>query len=719
MKHLKNIQNKSTSEKMLIEKFFTQINSLIRINLIAVFFLSSFFSINVNADEKSDFKQLDTIEALSDRDNKEGLKQLLEFKSKFTSQTSDKVRLETLQTLVYLYYDAGQVKASEEVINEYQKLAEKLQNKNSIAIAKISKTFKILDNGNPELAISKLKEIEKSLTGNESPVVFRRLNSAYGVMYRIAGKFDQALEHYLIALTLADQLPRRKIESKLYTLEAIANLYYDMKDEEKALATTKEAIAISPLANSPKTLVSLTMLQGLILANLGRNDESLLAYKKVLQLSIDSSMPGTETTALSNISDHYLIAKDFKNAEIYARQAISNAEKFGEKASVITPKINLGFALMGQGKVAPGLALVKEGLQFYKDAHSVVDLEAITLELAISLERAGMYKEALETLHEHRKLSNELFRSDRASAVAGLQEKFNATEREKQIELLGKENDLKDADIKNRHLQQIVTLLGTVITVLVGIFVFLLYRKVRKTNEELQKANKQLEFHAVRDPLTGLHNRRSFVEMMKSRSTLVENDRRENKSNDLPDCLILMDIDLFKQINDTWGHSVGDIVLKEVATRLTSCVRETDMVLRWGGEEFLIYSPKSSSEQITKLVERVLATIGNSMIQVGDLQIPVTITAGFISLPFSGVSEENCGWKKTLQMADMALYLGKAHGRNRAYGLSKLLVDHDKAMSLIDHDLSAAISEGMVELIEVIGPLQIKTEKTNSTKKNV
>jgi diguanylate cyclase (GGDEF)-like protein len=239
---------------------------------------------------------------------------------------------------------------------------------------------------------------------------------------------------------------------------------------------------------------------------------------------------------------------------------------------------------------------------------------------------------------------------------------------------------------------------------------------VRKTNEELQKANKQLEFHAVRDPLTGLHNRRSFVELMAARTAAEENDRREN-SNDLPDCLILMDIDLFKHINDTWGHSVGDVVLKEVALRLTNCVRESDMVLRWGGEEFLIYSPKSSPEQITKLVERVLTAIGRDVIQVGDLLIPVTVTAGFISLPFSGVSEENCGWEKTLQMADMALYLGKAHGRNRAYGLSKLLVKHEKAMPLIDHDLSAAISAGMVELIEVIGPMQTKTKKAHQQTK--
>jgi diguanylate cyclase (GGDEF)-like protein len=247
------------------------------------------------------------------------------------------------------------------------------------------------------------------------------------------------------------------------------------------------------------------------------------------------------------------------------------------------------------------------------------------------------------------------------------------------------------------------------------VFIFLLYRKVRKVNEQLQQVNTQLEFHAVRDPLTGLYNRRSFVELMKTRVALAEVERRED-GTDNPDCLILMDIDLFKHINDTWGHAVGDSVLTEVALRLKNAVRDTDMVLRWGGEEFLIYSPKSNPMQITRLVERVLRAIGEKPIAVGELQVPVTMTAGFISLPFSGVPEGVCNWEKTLQMADMALYLGKAHGRNRAYGMAKLLVPHEQAMPILEHDLSAAISAGMVELIEVLGPVQVRNVSPEAEK---
>ena len=663
------------------------------------------------ADEKSDMARLDEIQTLSDRDNTEGLRQLQEFKRTLPAGTSDAVRLETLKVLVTLYADAGKIKLADATINELLQFAEAHHNKDAIALAHISKSLEILDEGKPELALAKLREVQAAVKSSRNPEVNMRLNAAFGATYKVSGKFEQALRHYLEALRLSDLQPRRKVQARLYKLDAIAALYWNMKDPEKALATSQEAIALSPLANAPKMLSSLISTQGLALSNLGREDEALDAYKRVLKIGIDANMPGTEATALSNIADHYLIAKDYRNAEKFARQALAKSIAIADKAGIATAKINIGFALVGMGKIKDGVDFINEGTKFYQDSDSKVDVESITGELATMYERGGLYKEALATLRQQQKLNDELFRSDRSRAVASLQEQFNADQRQKQIELLAKENDLKDADIKNRRLQQIVTLLAAVVTVMAGVFIFLLYRRVRKVNEQLQQANTQLSFHAVRDPLTGLYNRRSFVELMKARQAQTEAERRED-SADNPDCMILMDIDLFKHINDTWGHAVGDSVLSEVAHRLKKAVRDSDMVLRWGGEEFLIYSPKSNPVQITGLVDRVLRTIGEQPVEVGDLRVPVTMTAGFISLPFSGVSETLCDWEKTLQIADMALYLGKAHGRNRAYGLARLLVPSEQAMPILERDLSAAISGGMVEMIEVIGPEQRKDHLT-------
>lgn len=132
------------------------------------------------------------------------------------------------------------------------------------------------------------------------------------------------------------------------------------------------------------------------------------------------------------------------------------------------------------------------------------------------------------------------------------------------------------------------------------------------------------------------------------------------------------------------------------------------MVLRWGGEEFLVFSPKSHPAQTAGLVERLLHTVGGEPILAGEKEIQVTMTAGFISLPFSDVPESVFGWEKVLQIADMALYLGKANGRNRAYGVSHLRVSADLALPVLEADLAAAIANGMVELIEVSGPPKLE-----------
>lgn len=640
---------------------------------------------------------------MSDTDNTEALKQLEFLKQKQFSKATPKVRLEALKAIVSLYYDAGRIQSALDSIAELKKLAESELDQDGVAIARIMESYTLIDDGKPDDALKNLLQIRTSLHTSASAEVRMRLQSALGSAYYITGNFEASLQHYLEALRLTDELTTRKVENRMYKLDAIAKLYTDMKDPEKALTTIDEAFSLSPLSHSPKTAASLSISQGIALSALHRNQEAVEAYKRALKLAGEAGLPAMAVTSLINISDHYLIMNQYRQAENYARQGLEHAEALKDKQSIAIARVNLGFALAGQGKIAQGVELINEVVQYFLNSDQKTDAEAVLGEQAAMYERAGMYKEALQTVRHQQKLSNELFRSGRAKAVAALQEQFHSEQKQKQIELLAKENDLKDADIRNHRLQQIITILGAIVTVLVGIFLFLLYRRVKRINQQLREANSQLEFHAVRDPLTGLYNRRSFLDMMKIRIAQAEAERRDVQENN-PDCLILLDIDHFKQINDGLGHSAGDAVLMEVAHRLRKVVRDTDMVLRWGGEEFLVFSPKSSPSQSAGLVERLLQAVGAEPIMAVDEEIQVTMTAGFISLPFSDVPESVFGWEKVLQIADMALYLGKANGRNRAYGISRLLVPSEVALPVLETDLSAALANGMVELIEVFGP---------------
>lgn len=662
---------------------------------------------SARADDAKGIARITEIVTLADTDNQEALRQLEAFRAEQNDKTSKRIKLETLRALSGLYYDAGKVQVSDDMMRELQQLAAEMGDENALMIADIMRAGQIMEAGQPQQSLKLLKNLEEKMSGKIEPEVRFRLSSALGLAYYQTGNFESAQRYYLDALKKTDDLVFRKIQRRIYALDALAKLYANMKDPEKALATIKEALELSPLARAPKTYASLSMSEGFALSLQGKNDEAMQAYQRTLKIAREASMPLFELLCLANIGDYYLTKHDYKKAEQYSREALQKAEVLGEKASAVVARVNIGLALGGQGKVQQGAEMIDLVLKPLIESDQKVDAEAILGELAGMYERNGWYKEALATVRQQQKLSEELFRSDRARAVAALQEQFHADQRQKKIELLARENDLKDSELHNRRLQQMIMALGGVIAVMAGFFVYLLYRKVRRVNQKLVEVNSQLEFHAVRDPLTGLFNRRSFVDLMKKRTQQTETERREARI-EYPDGLILMDIDHFKQINDILGHAAGDAVLIEVARRLRETVRESDMVLRWGGEEFLIFTPHAAPDQIAVLVERVLNAIGETQIQAGDRKIQVTVTAGFISLPFAGLDESVCGWEKALQIADMALYLGKANGRNRAYGIAGLKTRSEAMIQVLEQDLAAAIKTGMVDMSEVHGPARFE-----------
>ncbi len=703
--------SKQTSRALGGEKHYFLLQ--IRCVVFAMFTLLSLATSQAFADDKAVLAQLDAIQSLSDRDNDEGLRQLIAFNKELPADASPSIRLNVLNILSGLYYDAGKGELGAETVREFEHLARQLKDKEALLTIEIFEAYDIFDKSGGEAAFAHLTKLQDKVLRSPSVSVQFRYRATLAAFYSNAAESEKALKEYFEMLKLAEQLPRRQLQARLGVWSAISALYMQLKDPAKALTATTEALSIASDSQAPKAIIELTIARGVALSYLQRNEEALKEYENALRIAKEQNLPYFVALSLFNIADQYLVKKDYKRAEENARASIAQSQLLDDEWGVVQAKVNLGLAIGGQGKVKQGAEMVLESLAKFKKVKAKSEVETILSELSYMYEHAGMYKEALETVREQQKLSDEIFQSDRAKAVATLQENFDAENRKKQIELLAKGNALKDADIKNHQLRQMVTLLASLVAALAGCFIYMLYRRSKRLNQELQAVNSQLEFHAVRDPLTGLYNRRSFIDMMASRGR-VEVERREGAYAN-PDCMILLDIDHFKHINDTWGHAVGDIVLKEVATRLRNVVRDDDMLMRWGGEEFLIFSPKSNPEQITSLVDRVLRTIGETAFVHGDLSIPVTVTAGFISVPFSDVPEDVCDWERALQIADMALYLGKTHGRNRAYGLSKLLVPHEDAIPTLTHDLAAGIKQNMVEVIEVLGPPQAHTHTFNLT----
>jgi len=157
----------------------------------------------------------------------------------------------------------------------------------------------------------------------------------------------------------------------------------------------------------------------------------------------------------------------------------------------------------------------------------------------------------------------------------------------------------------------------------------------------------------LRDAMTGLHNRRFLEEYME---TLVANNERNKHTLSI----LMLDLDYFKKVNDTYGHDAGDKVLKELAKTLSASVRTSDLVIRYGGEEFVIILQNTSDGYGDKVAEKIREAVEQLKIQLGGTVIQKTISIGVADFP----ADSDTFWQ-AIKFADVALYSAKDSGRNQ------------------------------------------------------
>jgi diguanylate cyclase (GGDEF)-like protein len=177
--------------------------------------------------------------------------------------------------------------------------------------------------------------------------------------------------------------------------------------------------------------------------------------------------------------------------------------------------------------------------------------------------------------------------------------------------------------------------------------------KVLERTQELEDIQQQLIQQANRDPLTNLYNRRYFNEISKNLISIAKREK-QNLS------VMIMDIDNFKNINDTYGHNVGDSVILYVADVLVGTARKSDICVRFGGEEFVIVLPNTSFEASQILAEKIRTKIEVANIELANHSISFTISIGI-----SQVAQTDVIIESALKKADEALYEAKSAGKNQ------------------------------------------------------
>jgi diguanylate cyclase (GGDEF)-like protein len=430
------------------------------------------------------------------------------------------------------------------------------------------------------------------------------------------------------------------------------------------------------------------------LANMqGDRRAGLRHFEEALALAMLAQAPRLEATLLNNLSDAYARLDRPADALRAADRALIIVRRHNDVRNERVLLNNAGIAKIGLGRLAEGKRDLAELLELWQRSGETGRQVGTLQEFGEALAAAGDARGALELYHRERALSAEVMSANRSIALKEMQSRNDADARQRDIELLARDNALKTEALASRDLQQRIWWLLAAVMLLAIVLVVILYRRVRDTHARLAASHVQLQAQSERDPLTNLANRRHFHAVMS----------RLCSSGGFDGALLLVDIDHFKRVNDVSGHAAGDQVLIEVARRLNEAVRSDDLVVRWGGEEFLILAPRAAPEQAEQMAARVLRIIGQTPVTVGAQALRVTASIGYARFPLPPYGAE-VPWEQAVNLADMALYTAKNQGRNRAVGIASSTAATREALHDIESDFDRAWRDGRVTLLQTPGP---------------
>jgi diguanylate cyclase (GGDEF)-like protein len=265
------------------------------------------------------------------------------------------------------------------------------------------------------------------------------------------------------------------------------------------------------------------------------------------------------------------------------------------------------------------------------------------------------HERAYEAAMQFKRLTDGVRKAADQKRIAEANAAYDADKRQRQIEALEQEQRYQH---RFRWMLALAAVAGLAAALIAGI-----------SRYHVKRAYGAMRDMAFSDPLTGLRNRRHLINTIEADLALARRLRNDVPSN--PDLVFMMiDIDHFKSVNDVHGHAAGDAVLKQCAAVLQRQLRESDTLVRWGGEEFLVLARQSNVQEVHVLAERLRASIAAHAFSLEDGQeLHKTCSIGFASYPPQDSAGHLADWHDTVSMADQCLYVAKSSGRDLWVGV--------------------------------------------------
>lgn len=506
-----------------------------------------------------------------------------------------------------------------------------------------------------------------------------------------ARAIDEAIQ--ATQLAIATNNPAEHVRS--LNMLMLANI--GRRDLPRAESLAEEAYALAERIGFVYMMAYIRGNMGWIYSLNGDHAKQLRVLNEAL--AITRAHPGlvdSELINLVNLAEYHVGRKSYQLAAELATQAIGLAESQKKATAKGVALMSLGQAQMALGEPEEAIATMQQSIAVLTQTGATGYLIDATEAQAFVYESGGRHREALATLRKFIELKQAATLREREKAVAEAQEKFSTERKDLEIERLSLENGRREAEVAARAWQQRLWATAALALALGGALLMQVVSRTRARNRLLEDSNAVLSDQSAHDPLTGAFNRRHCVALMDQQEAM-QASRSRDRSYKACVGLVLLDVDHFKHINDTYGHAAGDVVLVEIARRLQALVRQHDVVVRWGGEEFVLVLPGTAPDGMTVLAERALKAIGDAPVMVEGRAVPVTVSLGCVCYPLL----PGLPWQDSLKVADRAMYHAKQHGRNRA--VCVMSVDGAAPATLVLTDLAAAHAAGQVTLQTIEG----------------
>jgi diguanylate cyclase (GGDEF)-like protein len=548
--------------------------------------------------------------------------------------------------------------------------------------------------GDPKRAVKLIDEAAARQPTDASALARLRLAFAQAHIRNSASQLDEAIRHGHAALRLADDAGVAWWQAE--ARNELAWSYYQARQLDHAKALSDEAMAIARREGDDLTLAHAYTVRGIVQDAHGHTEIERESLQAALDHARRAGAKYEEALYLANLADYYLKRADYPTALRFASLALPLTRELRNLNGETVALANIGLAQIGLRDLAAGKNMLQAAIEIDERRGSLTGMSDTYAEMGAALEKAGDAAGAIEALHQHRLLADQILQRDQQQAILEQRERFDAERRARELDLLRRDGTLQEEQLRTDRLEAALGWLLVAGGVLAAAVVAMLVRRARQANARLVASNVELQEQAEIDPLTGLANRRHFQAVM----------QRLGAAEAFAGGVLLADLDHFKRINDRYGHAAGDAVLVEVACRLRQVLREDDLVVRWGGEEFLVVLRSAAADGVPTLAQRMLDAVGGEPVVFGDGRVPVTVSIGYAGFPLPP-SNLALPWERAIDLVDTAMYLAKAHGRNRAYGVKAMHARDAAHAQAIGRALEDAWHAGEVELVRLDGPAAV------------